>query len=94
MLNPRARTATKPAPRRVFFFLAGDKIMKMGKNDPRASMGKSTKGKSPINTGGRNPIKSAGPYETPGIGETCSPAGKKAAPAVDPVADESRDTEA
>jgi len=69
--------------------------MKMGKNDPRASMSKSTKGKSPINPTGRNPIKSAGPYETPGVGECCAPKGPslKKAPAADPVAADGGDTE-
>jgi len=65
--------------------------MKMGKKDPRASMSKSVKGKSPINKTGRNPIKSAGPYEVPGVGESCAPKGpslKKAVPDSDPVADE------
>ncbi len=63
--------------------------MKMGKNDPRSSMSKSTKGQSPINPTGRNPIKSAGPYETPGVGECCAPgsAGRKKAPEADPVQD-------
>lgn len=46
--------------------------MKMGKKDPRCSMSKSTKGKSPINKGGRNPLKLASPYEVPGVGE-CNP---------------------
>ena len=57
-------------------------------------MNKSVKGKSPINPSGRNPIKSASPYETPGVGECCAPKGpslKKAAPAADPVADDSDD---
>jgi hypothetical protein len=64
--------------------------MKMGKKDPRASMSKSAKGSSPINPTGRNPIKSASPYETPGVGEGCAPkgAGLKKAPTVDPVADD------
>jgi hypothetical protein len=53
-------------------------------------MSKSTKGKSPINPTGRNPIKSASPYETPGVGECCPPKGPslKEAPAPDPVADD------
>lgn len=65
--------------------------MKMGRKDPRASMSKSVKAKSPINPTGRNPIKSASPYETPGVGESCVPArsSQKAAPAADPVADDS-----
>lgn len=63
--------------------------MKMGKKDPRASMSKSAKGKSPINPTGRNPIKSAGPYETPGVGEGCPPKGSRtSAPEVDPVTDD------
>jgi hypothetical protein len=71
--------------------------MKMGKKDPRASMSRSTKGKSPINATGRNPIKSASPYETPGVGECCPPKGpslKQAAPAAEPVADSDGDTDA
>lgn len=70
--------------------------MKMGKNDPRASMSKSRKGKSPINPTGRNPIKSASPYETPGVGECCPPKGPslKTAPVADPVANDGDDTEA
>ncbi|HEY3644589.1 MAG TPA: hypothetical protein VGM16_04555 [Gammaproteobacteria bacterium] len=71
--------------------------MKMGKNDPRASMGKSVKGKSPINPTGRNPIKAASPYETPGVGEYCPPQRprlKKAAPAADPIANDGDATEA
>jgi hypothetical protein len=64
--------------------------MKMGRKDPRASMSKSVKAKSPINPRGRNPIKSASPYETPGVGEDCSPSrtSQKAAPTPDPVADD------
>lgn len=65
--------------------------MKMGKNDPRASMSKSSRGKSPINPTGRNPIKSAGPYETPGVGECCPPKGsslRKTATQPDPVAND------
>lgn len=64
--------------------------MKMGKKDPRSSMSKSAKGKSPINPTGRNPIRSASPYETPGVGEDRSPKGPslKAAPAPEPVADD------
>ncbi|HEX4300003.1 MAG TPA: hypothetical protein VH327_03960 [Gammaproteobacteria bacterium] len=64
--------------------------MKMGKKDPRASMSKSVKAKSPINPTGRNPIKSASPYETTGVGECCAPAQakQKAAPAADPVTDD------
>ncbi len=63
--------------------------MKMGRNDPRSSMSKSVKGKSPINRGSRNPIKSPSPYETPGVGECCPPKGSslKAAPGSEPVAD-------
>lgn len=69
--------------------------MKMGRKDPRASMSKSTKGKSPINGAGRNPIKSASPYETPGVGECCPPKGPslKQAPAAEPVADSDDDTD-
>jgi hypothetical protein len=65
--------------------------MKMGKNDPRSSMSKSAKGKSPVNRGGKNPIKSPAPYEVPGVGECCSPKGPnlKDAPEQEPVADES-----
>ena len=64
--------------------------MKMGKNDPRSSMSRSVKGK-PQNKGGKNPFRSASPYETPGVGECCPPKGPglKPAPASDPVADES-----
>ena len=65
--------------------------MKMGRNDPRSSMSKSAKAKSP-GKGGRNPIQSPSPYETPGVGEDCAPKGpslKKVAPEADPVADES-----
>ena len=63
--------------------------MKMGRKDPRASMSRSVKAKSPINPTGRNPIKSASPYETPGVGEGCAPAraSQKAAPDVDSVVD-------
>jgi hypothetical protein len=65
--------------------------MKMGRKDPRSSLSKSVKGESPTGQGGKNPIKSAGPYETPGVGECCAP--KRArldkAPARDPVADKS-----
>ena len=63
----------------------------MGKKDPRASMSKSAKGKSPINPTGRNPIKSASPYETPGVGEGFGPKGPRnpsAAPKPDPVTDD------
>ena len=65
--------------------------MKMGRKDPRASMSKSVKAKSPVNPTGRNPIKSASPYETPGVGEGCAPAraSRKVAPATDPVVDSS-----
>jgi hypothetical protein len=65
--------------------------MKMGRNDPRASMSKSVKGKSPINPTGRNPIKAASPYETPGVGECCAPTGSSGKPALDadPVVDSS-----
>ena len=45
--------------------------MKMGKKDPRSSMSKSVKGTPPTNKAGKNPFKSASPYETPGVGE-CS----------------------
>ena len=64
--------------------------MKMGRKDPRASMSKSVKAKSSINPTGRNPIKSASPYETPGVGEDCALArtSQKAAPIPDPVADD------
>lgn len=65
--------------------------MKMGKNDPRSSMSKSAKGKSPVNAGGRNPIKSAGPYETPGVGECCVPSVSKKAPEADAVSDQKTD---
>lgn len=67
--------------------------MKMGRKDPRASMSKSVRAKSSINPTGRNPIKSASPYETPGVGEDCSPArgSRKTAPAPDPVADDGSD---
>lgn len=53
-------------------------------------MSKSAKGKSPINPTGRNPIKSASPYETRGVGEDYSPKGPslKASPAPEPVADD------
>jgi len=63
--------------------------MKMGRKDPRASMSKSVKAKSPINPTGRNPIKSASPYEISGVGEYCAPAraSQKAAPDVDSVVD-------
>lgn len=61
--------------------------MKMGRRDPRASMSKSVKGK-PINPTGRNPIKSASPYETAGVGEGCAPQDAKAVPEADPVADD------
>lgn len=69
--------------------------MKMGKNDPRSSMSKSVKGTSPINKGGKNPFKSASPYETPGVGECCPPQGpsQKKAPAPEPVADEPDDND-
>ena len=70
--------------------------MKVGRKDPRASMSKSVKGKSPINPTGRNPIKAASPYETPGVGENCPPKGPslKKAPDADPVANDGDDTEA
>ena len=64
--------------------------MKMGKKDPRASMSKSVKNKSPINPTGRNPIKSASPYETPGVGEGCAPSKRNTAP--DLVADDGGDS--
>jgi len=72
--------------------------MKMGKKDPRSSMSKSVKGSSPINKGnkgGKNPFKSASPYETPGVGEACPPKGPslKDAPGADPVADEQDDND-
>src|SRR5438105_4859635 len=64
--------------------------MKMGKNDPRSSMSKSVKGRSPLNPTGRNPIKSASPGETSGVGECCAPSGKKKdAPETDPVVNKS-----
>ena len=66
--------------------------MKMGKNDPRASMSKSVKGKSPINPAGRNPVKSASPYETPGVGECGAPSAAPNKP--DPITADQRDTEA
>ena len=47
--------------------------MKIGRNDPRASMGKSTRGKSPMIATRRNPIKAASPYETTGVGECRAP---------------------
>jgi len=64
--------------------------MKMGKSDPRSSMSKSVKGKSPVNRGGKNPIKSPAPYEVPGVGECCAPKGPslKNGPEQEPVADE------
>ena len=67
--------------------------MKMSRKDPRASMSKSIKGKSPINPTGRNPIRSASPYETPGVGECSPPKGPslKQAPAADPVTDDDGD---
>ncbi len=67
--------------------------MKMGKKDPRASMSKSVKGHPLRGTGGRNPIKSAAPAETPGVGECCAPADKsgRQAPTPDAVADEGSD---
>lgn len=49
-------------------------------------------GSSPLNKGGgRNPFKSASPYETAGVGEGCQPKGRslKQAPQAEPVADES-----
>lgn len=69
--------------------------MKMGKKDPRASMSKSVKGKSPTQQGGKNPFKSASPYETPGVGECRPPKGPslKDAPAEDPVADSSSESD-
>ena len=65
--------------------------MKMGKKDPRSSMSRSVKGSSPINKGGKNPFKSASPYETSGVGECSPPKGPslKQAPEADPVADSS-----
>lgn len=65
--------------------------MKMGRKDPRSSMSKSVKGSSPLNQGGRNPFKSAGPYETPGVGEGCPPKGPslKSGPAAETVEDAS-----
>lgn len=65
--------------------------MKMGSQDPRSSMSRSAKGKSPTGQGGKNPFKSAGPYETPGVGECCAPKGPSLdkATASDPVADKS-----
>jgi len=70
--------------------------MKMGRKDPRNSMSRSVKGKSPLNKGGKNPFKSAAPYETPGVGECCPPKGPslKDAPAADPVSDESSSDDA
>lgn len=65
--------------------------MKMGKNDPRSSMSKSVKGKSPLHPTGRNPIKSASPYETPGVGECCAPkrpSTPSATPKPDPIAED------
>jgi hypothetical protein len=59
-------------------------------------MSKSAKGSSPINPTGRNPIKSASPYETPGVGEGCAPkgAGLKKVSVPDPVANDGDETEA
>ena len=65
--------------------------MKMGRKDPRSSMSQSVKGKSPINPTGRNPFKSASPYETPGVGEGGVPK-KSPAPQADPVADAATDS--
>ena len=63
--------------------------MKMGKNDPRSSLSKSVKGKSPTGQGGKNPFKSVSPYETPGAGEGRSPnGGSRCAPKADPVAND------
>ena len=69
--------------------------MKMGKNDPRSSMSRSVKGSSPLNKGGRNPFKSASPYETPGVGEGCQPKGPslKKVPDAERVADESEEND-
>jgi hypothetical protein len=74
--------------------------MKMGRTDPRNSMSRSVKGKSPVNKGGKNPFKSAGPYETPGVGECYPPTrlrpmgfGAVASPKADPVVDESSSEE-
>ncbi len=65
--------------------------MKMGKKDPRSSMSKSVKGKSPTNKGGKNPFTSASPYETPAVGECNPPKGPSLnqAPEEDPVVDSS-----
>ena len=64
--------------------------MKMRKKDPRSSMSKSVKGTPPTNKAGKNPFKSASPYETPGVGECNPPKGPslKSAPESDPVADD------
>ena len=80
----------KSNPASAGFSFKQEKHMKMGRKDPRASMSKSVRAKSPINPTGRNPIKSASPYETPGVGEDCSPTrtSQKAAPVPDSVADD------
>ena len=67
--------------------------MKMSKKDPRASMSKSVKGKSPRGQSGRNPITSASPAETPGVGECCAPAAAsvRSAPIPDAVTDDDND---
>jgi hypothetical protein len=81
---------TQPCLKRGFSFSKEKTEMKMGKNDPRSSMSKSVKGKPSLNKGGKNPFKSASPYETPGVGEGNPPKGPslKQAPDADPVADE------
>lgn len=68
--------------------------MKMGRKDPRASMSRSTRGQSPINPAGRNPVKSASPYETCGVGEDTTPRMRKSAPKPDPIAEDSASLEA
>ena len=68
----------------------------MGRKDPRSSMSKSVKGKSPMNPTGRNPFESGSPYETPGVGEGCTPKGPslKQGPETEPVDDSSTDRSA
>ena len=61
--------------------------MKMGKSDPRSSMSKSVKSKSPRGQGGGNPIKAASPGETAALGHGVT--AKRSAPAAtDAVIDE------
>ncbi len=49
-------------------------------------MSKSVKAKSPINPTGRNPIKSASPYEITGVGEGSDI--RSVAPKADPITDD------